>query len=725
MKRLKVDFSKQGIKRFWLHHAEKIVLVIAVALLGVFLWMGYSKPLLTETNPDAMSAMSVDAKRHISSPESWEKIKGFRHADSTAHIRIEESKGFTANSSDFPFGAVLGTVTATLGLRNDPVLRPVGELIAKSKTIPIYLKGEDKDWKQLPVARAAEEKTPTKDKEGRDSTAKPLKVDPNAPGLVVSQQQLDEMAGIRTKFADEGAAAVYPMVRDVVCVTGVIPYENQYAEFQNVFANSLGYYPDRDRPIYVYLDIERKIEGGEFENITKDVLDDSEKLAAAPVPEVIDPKYYYDKNITRPIIPMGGIDYRDFASHPSVPLRPLVPSSLKKAFDRTPESEAQKRDPFGENKPPVDAESPDGTGSKKGDGSAGDSTDQKTSASQDSAEIERMFGTDISDFDRFQKRIRPAAPFKLVRFFDLRAPVGKRVQYRVRIWMPDPNVLDFDAATVAKSTDGKKDAPTAGVGEGSSGLDGGGASNAPQDPGGKNEGGLEDDINIEKYTKILVQQHMLEPKVRARLDEQEKPEYVDALPKDKPKIEFMLPTPWSDPTPEVLVGDDFFDVYAGKVEEPKMLRVNNIEVPRDEPRATVVASVLSKEINAAVPGLREVGRGDVLNFIVEMAHVLRPTTMTVHEYKNAEIKTDAIVVDLMGGKNLDIKSSKMEFTTPGAILVMDANGNFKIHDESKDLKAFRHSMFRDDESNEYGRRREKTADNNNKQGGGNNPPPGG
>ena len=139
MKRLKVDFSKQGLKRFWLHHAEKVVLVVAVVLLGVFLWMGYRTPVFTEKTPDAMSAMSIDAKRHIGSNESWEKIKEFRLADSTAHVRIEESKGFTANSAMVQYGPMLGPITQTLGLRNDPTLRPVGELIAKPMTIPIYV----------------------------------------------------------------------------------------------------------------------------------------------------------------------------------------------------------------------------------------------------------------------------------------------------------------------------------------------------------------------------------------------------------------------------------------------------------------------------------------------------------------------------------------------------------------------------------------------------------
>jgi hypothetical protein len=49
----------------------------------------------------------------------------------------------------------------------------------------------------------------------------------------------------------------------------------------------------------------------------------------------------------------------------------------------------------------------------------------------------------------------------------------------------------------------------------------------------------------------------------------------------------------------------------------------------------------------------------------------------------------------------------MEFFAPTEVLVMDAQGNFQLRNEMADYRGYRHAMFKDDESSEFGKKKEK------------------
>lgn len=694
MKLPKLDLSKQGLSRLWLHHAEKLVLGISLLLLGFFAWFGFSTPRYKSKTPTQVVDLARQADSYIKSPESWNQIQNFRIADTEAPERIRRAADFDVETANYQHDLLVGPVVKTLGLRLDPELRPVEELTAKSGTFPIlYPSDTPDDLRRLVKANVEEEgkkDTAKKEDNKKDTARKPEKVDPLAPGKALSDLQKQEMPGVRSTFK-VNAESAGTVVQDVVAVTGLIPYENQFAEYQKVFASALGYYPARDIPIYRSLQIQRKEEGGEWADITQQVLKDADLFSASGdsyVPDFIDPKYYYapvpgGDPITGDIPPIVMMDYRDFIGHPKVPVRQTVPTSLKREFSLEEEQFQVNRDPLAKEKFKTPAEI------------------KKERLEEEQNQIQKI--SSRVQYEQLGKRIKPAAPYKLVRFFDLRAPKGKRVQYRVRLWMPDPN--DPEVLSLLKNNQGggkreDRDQPAMGAG----GLDGGGADDSSQEVNADDEG-LEKDLDLSKAKTILVEQRMLDAKVRDRLA---KAVPEGELPEKAENYKYQIATPWSNETEPVLVGGDEYRVYAGKVSEPPSVRVDGVKVPRMEPTVAVVAAEWSRDLNTLVPALRpETRRGELLNFTAPKAHVLNPRDSSVRVFPEAEIDTNAVVVDVQGGEKLDIRGAKLDVFAPSELLVMDAQGNFQLRNELVDYRGFRHALFREDESREFGKKKEK------------------
>jgi hypothetical protein len=732
MKLPKLDLSKEGLSRFWLHHAEKLVLGISAILLGVFGWLGFSSPRYSDKTPKQVVDLASQASGYINSPQSWEQMQSYRIADTAAATRIENAADFDVESAKYKHDLLVGPVVKTLGLRSDPVIRPVEELMARAGTFPIFYREKaPAALRTLPradVAELTEDDERDRDKKDKDSekdaTKKAPKLDPNAPGKVISDLHFREMLGVRPRnigpskasgTIDLGGPTAGTLVQDIVAVTGLIPYENQFAEYEKVFAGSQGYYPKRDKPTYRMLQVQRREVGGEWVDISKQVTSDAKLVSPLNdsfVPDVIDPKYYYapvtgGDPITADIPPILMMDYREFVGHPKVPVRQMVPKALKREFLLSEEEEvSQKFDPLSKEKVKTKEEI------------------QQELDKEERLEVEKI-GSRIQ-YEKYGKRIKPAAPYKLVRFFDLRPPKGKQVQYRVRLWMEDPNdpeVLELSGMKRASDDENKRGKLGFGGVLGSG--DGGEEKSGVEDFGEDVEDGLEPDFDMTKVKEIFVEQQMLDASVRARLTK--KTEDPD-LPKDFDSTEHQIATPWSNETEPVLVGGEGFKLFAGKADEPPTLRIDNTKIPRGESSVSMVAATLSRDLNTMVPAWREVSRGDLVNFTAKKAHVLNPVDQTVRVYENAEIDTNAVVIDLQGGEKLDIKGAKVEFFAPTEVLVMDGQGDFQLRNELADYRGYRHAMFKDDESSEFGKKKEKPEKEEReggRGGGGGGSPPGG
>ena len=65
MKKPKIDLSKEGIQRFFLHHVEKVILLLAFVGFCAFLWLGVSTEKFADTDPQKLSQQADSADRYI------------------------------------------------------------------------------------------------------------------------------------------------------------------------------------------------------------------------------------------------------------------------------------------------------------------------------------------------------------------------------------------------------------------------------------------------------------------------------------------------------------------------------------------------------------------------------------------------------------------------------------------------------------------------------------
>ncbi len=744
MKKMKVDLSQEGLQRFCLHHIEKVILVVAVVLLGLYFWLGYTAPVYTAKNPEQLKQLAGEADRHIKSDASWEKIKEFRQGDTSAHERIQQAAAVKLDVAEYVGGPVLGPRLKTLGLRLDPELSPAKELLARSFRAPMFARGTI-----VEIDRLGSPKITVAGSEGRrgggpgdrdedgptDREERPRPKEKSDYGDTIPDIQKMEMLGVRPKVANIGGDQA-AFVKDIVSVTGIIEFESLWKEYERTLSNAKGYYPPGDKPDFKFMQVERRVDQGDWQDITATILDRYSLFPmgsdGSPItPEVIDP-YYYDEILTMAIPPITMADYRPYATHPKVPLRSYVPKSVINRLDGKKDTEELRTQNFFDQQSgnaPAGGNQGDqaNQGQGGGTGSGGDRDGQGNMAGQNDRsgkgsstnDIDELKGSNREPYKRVMKLKRPKAPLKLVRVFDFDAPVGKSVEYRIRLWVLDPNsptgALVAAADSNAKPGDGVRMGTGGGSGGGVLGDDPGGGTGGSTSAGGGTDNEIFDE---KKYTRVAINSSLVDPEVRRRLGEQAKTLEdfkTDLKTRGLDKYTELLrncrPTEWSEPSAPITIGTATAEFYAGDVSKVRMARVDDTSIPIAEPTAKLVAAVWDKVYNTAIPAVKEIARGDFLNFTVPKAHLIHPTQWDVRVLENAEAKTDALVVDIMGGMELPIRDTKLEYQTPGEILIMDANGNFHVQNNLTDLKMYRHSLLIDDEFSVYGKvRRSESQD---------------
>jgi hypothetical protein len=101
--------------------------------------------------------------------------------------------------------------------------------------------------------------------------------------------------------------------------------------------------------------------------------------------------------------------------------------------------------------------------------------------------------------------------------------------------------------------------------------------------------------------------------------------------------------------------------------------------------------------------------------------------MGILKKENAELRSDTLVVDIMGGNEInlreigttDVQPNALEGfepedplgdVIPGGILIMDANGNLKVENVTNDYGRYRASLFLPDELEEFGKSKSSRKD---------------
>ncbi len=191
-------------------------------------------------------------------------------------------------------------------------------------------------------------------------------------------------------------------------------------------------------------------------------------------------------------------------------------------------------------------------------------------------------------------------------------------------------------------------------------------------------------------------------------------------------MEYAIPTEWSEPTDWVVVGGaQAADLFAGRIDPPKTTKINDQYLETGEPVANIAAAAWNPDFGVRVPANREARRADVLNFSA-LAHILHPIDWTVRKLPDADIETDTMVVDMLGGnevRELSNSRSPIKYFIPGEVLLMGPNGELTVRNNSDDKENFNLALFLDDEVAEIGKKKsnddeDKSRDRDRGRGGG-------
>ena len=153
-KRQLPKINKQTLQSFFLHHTEKLIIVLALGLMGWFFWSGYKTDVFSNTTPQELKNMADQADNYINADNAWTQIKDSRLAvESLPTILNDEG----IDPSEFEIRTASPAVKS-LAPRSDPELFRVTDLLATSFTAPIFLgtNGKNKDsFDRLPFAAQA------------------------------------------------------------------------------------------------------------------------------------------------------------------------------------------------------------------------------------------------------------------------------------------------------------------------------------------------------------------------------------------------------------------------------------------------------------------------------------------------------------------------------------------------------------------------------------------
>jgi hypothetical protein len=578
----------------------------------------------------------------------------------------------------------------------------------------------------------------------------------------------------------------------------LVDLEQQWKEYENSFASAMGYYPDRDRPTYQYLEVERREVGEEkWTNITDStshyfpsLFPNMHRMPKAfhnSAPDVVAPQHF-DPVLTGPIPAIFGFDYRPFVTHSK------LANNQREFPDFTAEEEAEEVDAAdilsGNIRKPGNSASSGGNAGKfgagmgmgmgmgMGAGSLGDPSGGRGGSDPGGSEggfgteapeiVQSRAGSDFTDHIKAMEAKEASDQFRLVRFFDFHAKeLGKSYEYRMRLWLGDPNNEDLGKQFANRQTGGMTDFTGLDGGRSNQGGDYDGADGDDEDEGADEEdpdgdyaanqssnSGTTSSEPEAKYVRIT--STMRNPDVRKRLNRAKDTKdsktnittYIISEIRGKDEngndvieeivvprvavaknnngdgfiyqdyLQHARPSQWSKPV-TVKVKQTRGQVAAGSVTPGRTLRISqngtSIELRVGEPNVEVAASAWwEQNLGTALPTKQTVHRGDALDFITE-SYFLHPATLEVKVAKNdpeaegpnqykVAIKTGMVVVDAISGEELELpRTEKMRHQTASEILVMDENGNFRVKNDMNDRTQFRNMLYLADETQTVGK----------------------
>jgi hypothetical protein len=754
MKKPKIKLDSAAIQSFFVHHVEKIVLVVVLGVMAWLVYAGYSLPgLETGKTPAGLKQVSTSTKSFIDDPNRWTNdVLPERQVEGNLVAQVGNSledtdpgKYFLPNPlslSDFP----------KLSPRLDPTLYPpmhievervIGPLASYPTSMeeldPLYeAPPEESKPKKQPVrkpARAprggpgemypgAEGGMPgdTGATAGRGRrAARPKRGDAaasgaatpdayGAPGMMSPGPGGDmgmpgmmggTMAGMVNPESILGFQTTDQMTiarhTQAMVIKAVVPFEKQSEEFLNSLGSSLDYDPQRDQPFYLGFWVERA-------EIPADDLD----IDPTPLFRGISVKGALAEQLgseTRPASWAGVLtEVVDPTYLDPVLTHPAPPFMQRDVWRLLTHADV----PLASTTPA--GYSPDGMfpGAPKEGAEKGDTPNDLPTMFPGATGTGDGYGADggMPGMNRGSGGgMMPGGPGGMMP----RGPGGM---------MPGGpgGMMPRGPAFGPAGGDGGYGSGPGGYGAGGYGAGGygdgyGGMALAPP----KYKLIRFTDTNVEQgkhyryRVKVLLHDpnhptHGMVPPTLASLDPKvrDRIKALDVADAAKPPLANGMPfrtmwveSPWSDPS-EVVSLPAPRQYFVGSVDQPAAVEIveGKPKVPNTQPKAKVLASVWDPVKVVDVPAEVDAYRGSILNFVQD-AKVIHPVTHEVVDLTKYNFQTNALVADLDGGEQIppvDRKNDK-PLTAPGEMLIFDAAGNLHVQDETEDVESFRRLLL--------------------------------
>lgn len=689
----KLDLQSGGLKSKLILHVEKLVFGLAILLVVLFVYLGTQQPSI-DTKPDDLVRASDQARTNIEK-QTWTEVEEERWVPpeyQTAATRAGKPIPLAPYETPSSFRV---RHKESIEKRPDPTLLPLTDIEVTPGFAPFaFLSPQQASQGGLGMMReGGPGMMPTGSEydiySGGGYGSEMGMVDANAPPTLTPEQLLEfgqARGGTGSKI--EG--------KYFVAITGLAPLKKQLDMYEAAFKDRANYMEGRDYPRYVHFAIERREQNpdGSWGEWQKSINVTQERLIArhrwAFIPDEVAPPEYLDPTLSFPMPPILLFNPGDWGRHSTVPkYEPREPGyndgmmtedmemMLPEAGGDLPSDLPGFMGPDGGMGMGMGMGS-EGSGGFMGPyGRPGRMPGMGGVGSNITTPPEGMMlkptgnragggGMAMGEGGGYGGGYGGTSMFdaenKMFRFYDTSVVPNKSYQYRVQLWLEDPNnPQNFQEAPPARAL----------------------------------EGGVLTRLKPErdKITKFMQTQQgggMVSPRGQTG--------------QTAPQFKFWRTTDFSEPSATVRVPSSA-DVLAGAVDAGRTVynRNNQRQILRTaEPNATVLAMKWDPktDVKALVTKeLKEVTRGSMVEYEGDL-WILDPATYQFRkpypldaDKKDQEytLKTGYTLLDIRGGEDTigrytDENNKRLK--VPGEILVLDDAGNIHIKSELEEVKEF-------------------------------------
>ena len=681
------------IKDFFAHHAEKMVVCVVIAASGWMVYSGLNLPdLRDEKNPDALASEAQQVRASIDEDHSEEILPLRRPTFDIAAELKRKNEPIPFEEYVPPHLWVPQNISDSIR-RKDPVLLAPRALITSGHIESYAVLSSSGNYrastlepaeKLEKIEKKAVRRPPPRSRRNRNMMGMDeggmmgmdsgmMGMDSGMMGMDSGMMGMDsgmmgmeggmmggsQMAGAgRTldpayNFGYSASASMsqsigskkpVPQSAWFIAGTAVIPHKEIAESYQAALAASEGYEPQRDQPLYFNYEIQR---ADVTNKAVADLVDEdwikvgdreSDLKRAAFVwagyaPELV-PLDYRDLNVTGYIPPILLSDYSELALHP------LIPMVTRDEIDRKRFAEEQVS---ANELSAEDMELANPGNLAGGMGGMGGDMGMYESMGYGAMGMDSDMGMQMGMGVAYGLTTIDKNPveYKIMRFFDFArggskiSPMpGRQYVYRLRYAVQDPNF--------------------------------------PANPGHQPKSST---LSTDVYARV---------------------QGLMANAEKNDKRQFQLWSEWSEPSPPASL-PGLNKVFAGEVKGSKprefQLAGKTVDYYKSPPKANMVNENHNVQYASPMPiWLKDLTEGSTMSY-KGVADLIDPIKLEIKKVEDAEVLSGTTIIDIDGGRPLNVVEENEELTEPGLVLMFDENGGLRVESEVRDQHEYRIYSF--------------------------------